>query len=300
MQGYLHPRYAHSFSEFGEPTFLPRAKGWLIRRAIPGTSLFDAMGPYPLFFCENWEHLSEDLLAFSETLVSISFVVDPFGFQNGAAYFHNFDVFNPFKDHYILDTTQPFSKSISKNKQKNAKHALKQLEVHLEIAPRIDLNSWVRLYDHLIERHQIKGLRAFSRSSFEDQISIPNTHCFWVTFEGEVVGGNLFYIQDDVAYAHLSAFSPKGYDLGAPYAVKWIAIQHLAEIVRYINFGGAPSQEQNSKDGLSLFKQGWSTEIRKSYFCGKILNPLIYQTLSLNHPTKSTWFPAYRAGEYGT
>jgi lipid II:glycine glycyltransferase (peptidoglycan interpeptide bridge formation enzyme) len=119
-----------------------------------------------------------------------------------------------------------------------------------------------------------------------------------VTYKGDNVGGNLFYIQDDVAYAHLSAFSPEGYDLGAPYAVKWIAIQHLAKIVRYINFGGAPSQEQDSSNGLSHFKQGWSNEIRKSYFCGKILNPTLYHELSRIHPIKSTWFPAYRAGEY--
>ena len=296
MEGYLHSLYAHSLSEFGEPIYLPQAKGWLIKRPIPGTSFYDAMGPYPLFFCENWEYLFDDINALSDSLVSVSLVVDPFAAQALRNINHPFDVFFPFKDHYILDTSLPILTSISKNKQRNTQRALKVLEVFVDIAPNIDLDRWVYLYNHLIERHQISGIRAFSPASFADQIEIPNTHCFWAMYNGQTVGGNLYYIQGDVAYAHLSAFSPEGYRLGAPYAVKWIAIRHLAKLVRYINFGGSPN-EQN-QNGLSAFKLGWSNETRKSYFCGKILDDKLYQKICMQSNHQETgWFPAYRDGE---
>jgi len=38
-EGYLHPLYAQSFTNIGEPLFLPRCKGWLIKRQIPGTCM---------------------------------------------------------------------------------------------------------------------------------------------------------------------------------------------------------------------------------------------------------------------
>ena len=43
MTGYLHPRYAASLSEFGDPLHLPRSGGWLLKRPVGGI-LVDAMG----------------------------------------------------------------------------------------------------------------------------------------------------------------------------------------------------------------------------------------------------------------
>ena len=44
VTGYLHPGYARSLAEFGTPRELERSGGWLLERAIPGSSYFDAMG----------------------------------------------------------------------------------------------------------------------------------------------------------------------------------------------------------------------------------------------------------------
>ena len=68
--GYLHPQYAQSLSEFGEPLELTSSNGWILKRPIPETSQFDGMGCYPIFTCENWSNLEQDLSLLEDQLVS--------------------------------------------------------------------------------------------------------------------------------------------------------------------------------------------------------------------------------------
>jgi len=298
-EGYLHPLYAESFSEFGIPIYLPNAKGWLIKRQIPDTPYFDAMGPYPLFFCEKWKALTTDLDDLKEELVSITLVIAPRSTPSFLNFQSYFNIFRPYKDHYLLDLSLPLNQTISKSKRRNSKKVLNNVDVHLSIAPNIDLESWVNLYNCLIRRHNINGIRAFSRRAFSKQLAIPNTHCFWVSHQGRIVGGNLYYLQGNIAYAHLSAFSEEGYELGAPYAVKWTAIQTLKEKVQWINFGGGTRSNNSQTGGLELFKRGWSSIAMKSYFCGKILIENTYQELVFSkEKTANSWFPAYRNSHF--
>lgn len=298
-QGYLHPLYAQSFTDIGEPVVLPKSKGWLIKRRVPHTDYCDAMGPYPLFFCKNWEAVTEDIESIKGEIVSVTLVISPFSPFPSSKIQNYFDIVVSYKDHFILDTQVPLNESISKNKRRNAKRALRNLTVKHRISPNINLDDWVELYSHLIQRHNISGIRAFSRESFMSQISIPNTHFFSVHYQDLMVGGNLFFIQGDVAYAHLSAFTNVGYDLGAAYAVKWVAIQELAKSVRWIEFGGGTRTSDDKLDGLSQFKKGWSNKTEKSIFCGKILQKEIYQRLSEKTGSADiSWFPSYRVNEY--
>lgn len=298
-EGYLNPLYARSFSEFGEPLYLKHAKGWVIKRKIPNTPYYDAMGTYPLFFCEDWHELSSDFDSLKNDLVSITFVVDPFV----KPYFDNpkkfLDIFKPYKYHYLLDLSKPLEDSISKNKRKNSRRALRKLKVELEIAPKIDLHEWTHLYECLIKRHQIDDIRAFSSTSFAYQISIPNTHFFKAVYQGKVVGGNLFFIQGDIAYSHLSAFTDEGYELGASYAIKWTAVNYLANKVQWINYGGGTGETSDASKGLNLFKSGWSNLTGTAYLCGQVLNRKLYDHLVIKTNTSdSNWFPAYREGEF--
>lgn len=298
-EGYLHPLYAESFAETGTPVYLPSSGGWLVRRAIPGTPYCDAMGPYPMFFCENWAALIQELEALKHELVSLVLVISPLADFPTADYQAYFEICKPYKDHFILDLSSPLMGSISDNKRKLARRALRQLEVHLETAPSKYLDEWVHLYACLIRRHNIQGLRAFSRQSFARQLAIPNTHYFRVLHQGRCVGGNLYYIQGDTAYAHLSAFTQEGYAAGAPYAVKWAAIRYFSGFLRWVNFGGGTGGGAEAPNGLELFKQGWSNITRQAYLCGKILNPGVYAELREKAGSQDTaWFPAYRAGEF--
>jgi hypothetical protein len=74
LTGYLHPAYAASLRDWGEPLMLPRSGGWLLAREVPGTSDRDAIGCYPLFTCRNWEQLGEDIAALDDSLVAVSLV----------------------------------------------------------------------------------------------------------------------------------------------------------------------------------------------------------------------------------
>jgi hypothetical protein len=299
MEGYLHPLYAQSFSRIGEPVFLPMSKGWLIKRQIPGTPNYDGMGPYPLFFCENWDYLIPDLESLSEQLISLIMVINPdsgFPINEFKSYF---DKFFPYKDHFLLDTHLPLDETTSKVSRYDARRALKDVTVDLQKSPKIDLDEWVALYDNLIKRHNITGIRTFSQEAFAKQIAIPNTHYFRALHNGEIVGGNLYIIQNDVAYGHLLALTPKGYELGASHAILWTAIQHLAKYVRLINFGGGTSINQENPSGLDKFKQGWSNTVSTSHFCGKILNKAVYNQLASQiNIDNINWFPVYRTDDF--
>ena len=299
MEGYLHPLYAKSFNEIGEPLYLPRSKGWLIKRQISGTPYFDAMGPYPLFFCDDWHLLIEDLDALKNSLVSIAFVIDPFAKFPQDQYKEYFDIFLPYKDHYIYDSAIPIEQSISKNHRRSARRALRDVSVDLVVSPNIELDEWVTLYCGLIERHKIKGIRAFSAESFAKQISIPNTLFFRAWHNGNLVGGNLFYIQGDIAYGHLMALTEEGYALSAAHAIKWVALDYLTKRVKYINFGGATGGNQGGLTGLDQFKSGWTNKIGRSFFCGKIFDEKLYDDLTKSRNRNDDhWFPAYRFGDY--
>lgn len=299
MLGYLDPLYARSFSEIGEPIFLPVSRGWLIKRQIPGTNYFDAMGPYPLFFCENWNALSEDLNNLKSDLVSISLVIGPLMQFPIEIYKDCFDSFYAYKDHYLLDLSLPLGTVVSSNRRKDARRALQKLTVDIKIAPDIDHQEWFLLYQNLAKRHAIKGIRAFSELCFIDQLAIPGMHFFRASYAGKVIGGSLYLVQGDTVYFHLSAFLDEGYDLDASYAVKWLALQYFAGKVRWMNLGGSTTNSGGLESGLDRFKKGWSSTTAKSYYCGKVLNPEIYQALAFSHGNvKNGWFPAYRSGDY--
>jgi len=299
MEGYLHPLYAESFSEIGTPFYLPKSKGWLIKRKIPGTEYYDAMGPYPLLFCENWEYLIEDINALKNDLVAVSFVIGPLEKLPLEHLEDNLDFFHKYRNHFLLDTAQPVEKSISAGRRKTALKALHTVDVEFEIAPDINLDEWCCLYKNLIKTHNISGIREFSRNSFSKQIAIPSTYYFRAVKGEEVVGGALFYLQNNSAYYHLAASTEKGYELHAAYAVVWSAINVLSYKIRWIELQGGTSRNSEDSDGLSEFKRGWSNFEKKSYFCGKILNPQIYDFITNNKKIQTTqWFPAYRFGEY--
>jgi hypothetical protein len=299
LTGYSHPLYVASLEEFGIPRYLTGCQGWILEREIPGSPDRDGMGIYPLFFCENWDLLMDDFEELKNELVSISLVIGPFSKFPYEKYSQYFEILRPYKDHYILDLSLPLNETVSKGHRRSARRALKNLEVENVVPTESGLDAWTPLYEELVKRHQIKGIRAFSRQSFEKQMSIPGTIYFQVTHQGCVVGGNIYYLGNEVAYAHLSAFSEEGYRLGAPYAVKWFALQYLSQVVRWVNFGGSTGSNPDHPTGLDYFKMGWSSQTGKSYFCGKILKEQKYKELILQKQAGETnWFPAYRLGEF--
>jgi hypothetical protein len=297
LSGYAHPAYARALSEFGDPIELPRSGGSLLRRRVEQTDSYDAMGPYPLFSCQNWSELAADLRALEHDLVSVALVPDPFGEYDEAVLRSYFNHVAEFKSHFIVNLERA-EEIGSKHHRYYARRALRDVRVDVCARPQDILEDWVLLYDNLIKRHNLKGIKRFSPKSFLQQFEVPGLVVFRAsTFDGEPVGAHLWYVQGDVAYSHLGAVSESGYQFSCAYAIYGAAIEHFRGRVRCIDLGAGAGLSSNN-DGLTKFKAGWANETKPAYFCGRILDAERYRELARGADAETaTYFPAYRNGE---
>jgi hypothetical protein len=302
MMGYMHGSYAKSLAEFGTPRELPRCGGWILERQILGFPYSDGMGCYPLFSCQDWSQLHHDLEDIGGELVSLSLVADPFGEYNLTCLYQCFkDVVIPFKEHFVIDLTIPINTFVSSHHRRYARKALRDVYVERCKDPTQFLNEWVNLYANLIKIHNIKGIQAFSQSTFAKQLSAPGIIVFRAVYEERTVGMLLWYIQGEVAYYHLGASNDLGYDLQASFALFWSAIEYFAaNRLRWLNLGAGAGVNSSGADGLSRFKREWSTGTRTAYFCGRIFDHAKYSEIVKAKGISATdYFPAYRKGEFG-
>ncbi len=300
LQGYASAAYAQSLAEFGELVALPRSGGHLLKRPISGTAYFDAMGCYPMFFCGDWTGLAEDLAELPEDIVSVSLVADPFGPYTRALLERSFDVVNPFKQHFVVDLTDAGDGIGTEHHRKVARRALGKLQVEVCRDPAGFVDDWCRLYGDLVQRYEIRGIRAFSRKAFSRQLGMPEITVHQAYLGHELVGAQLFYVQGGVAHCHLGAVSAAGYKAGAFYALDSFSFDYFKGMAQKLDLGGGAGLVINPDDGLSRYKSGWSSETQPVYFCGKIINPARYEELSMaKGRVGSNYFPAYRTGEMG-
>jgi hypothetical protein len=300
VTGYLHPKYAESLCEFGEPLHLPKSGGWLLTRQVDGDQA-DAMSAYPLFVCLDWKSLKSDFDQLGKSLVSVVVVTDPFGEYDEALLRDSFgDLATPFKAHYACDLRRPLDGTISKHHLRNACVGLEQVAVERCEDPASHLDDWVNVYSILIQRHQITGIRAFSRNSFAKQLKTPGIVCFRATHHRQTVGMILWYVQNEVAYYHLGAYTDEGYQLRASFALFRKALDYFAlSGLNYANLGAGAGLGSSADDGLTRFKRGWSSCVRTAYICGRIFDRPEYDRLVCARGVGATdYFPAYRKGEF--
>jgi len=298
--GYAHPLYAASLAEFGNTRLLPASGGWLLERPIPGDSRLDAMGCYPLFSCRDWTRLPGDLEAIGETLVSVALVADPFGPPEQLLE-RCFDRVFAFKEHFVIDLSRPMETGVSRHHRRYARQALQGATVEWVEDPALFAAEWWRLYQILTERHGIRGIQAFSRASLTSQLSVPGIAVLRAFRGLETLGATLWYRQGDVAYYHLGAYSEAGYRLRVSFALFWTAIESFAAAgLKWLDLGGAAGTgAPATDDGLARFKEGWATDARVAYFCGRIFDTAAYHRLVSARGVPDTgYFPAYRAAGF--
>jgi hypothetical protein len=260
------------------------------------------MGCYPLFACQDWSQLHLDLANIGHDLVSLALVTDPFGDYKTTYLQQCFgDVVLPFKEHFIVDLALPIDTSICRHHYRYARKASRILDVERCEDPALCIDEWNSLYVQLIERHQISGLQAFSRSAFARQMIVPGLVAFRAKHRDITVGMVLWYIQGQVGYYHLGAYNALGYELRASFALFWFAIHYFVNCgLRWLDLGAGAGLKNQATDGLSRFKRGWSTGARTAYFCGRIFDPERYAVITrLKGITANSYFPAYRRGEFG-
>jgi len=299
VTGYMHPRYARSHQEFGSPRELPRCRGWVLERPIPGFADTDAMGCYPLFACQDWSQLHLDVEDLRNKLVSLVLVTDPFGDFDETYLRRCFpDVATPFKEHHVVDLEKPRNKIISKHHRYEARKALRQVSVHAHPNPPEFLDAWLDLHRHLIVKHKIKGIGAFSRSAFAEQLATPGMVLLYAKSGEEPDAAIMYFVQRGVAYAHILGCTSVGYRQGALYALIWSAIETFTGSARWLDIMGVPGGQDAGSEGIRQFKRGWSTETRTAWLCGRILHRERYaEIVNATGTSPARYFPAYRAGE---
>jgi len=302
MNGYSHPGYAASLADFGRPRALPRSSGWLLERSIADTPYRDAMGCYPLFACRDWSKLDLDLEELGSELVSVAIVADPFGDHNAAQLRKSFPTLvTPFKEHLVTDLSRSPESIVAAPHRRKARKALDCLNVERYDDATRFINEWIELYSNLIRRHDIRGLAAFSETSFRAQLAVPGVSMFRASVDNETVGMTLWYTDREVAYYHLGAYSELGYELEASFALFWRALEYFSsQRLQWLDLGaGAGISAQDHSDGLTRFKRGWATGTRTAYFCGRICDHSKYDdAMRRRSVTATNYFPAYRKGEF--
>src|ERR1017187_147827 len=172
MTGYLHPDYAQSLAEFGQPIALPKSEGWLLQRPIPNSDDSDAMGCYPLFACVAWDRLTEDIEKIREQVVTVALVADPFGNYDEELLRQTFDKVVGFKSHFIVDLGRYPEEIASMHHRYYARKALAKVAVEVVSNPAGILPGWCDLYNNLIRRHNLSGIKAFSPKAFQRQFGL--------------------------------------------------------------------------------------------------------------------------------
>jgi hypothetical protein len=140
--------------------------------------------------------------------------------------------------------------------------------------------------------------QAFSRPRSPGSLN-PGSGRFRALHRVVSVGMILLYI-GRVAYYHLGAHSPRGYELGSSFALFWRAIEYLREQgLQWLNLGAGAGVAVDATDGLTRVKRGWSTGTRTAYFCGRIFDRPAYDRIVAGKGiADTTYFPAYREGEF--
>jgi hypothetical protein len=295
--GYASADYAQSLAHLGDPLWLPNAEGWLLRRQIPGTERWDAIGCYPLFSCRRWERLEPDLARLSD-LVSVTVVVDPLSAERaGNALASAFpDLAAPYKQHFLVDLQSNWADGISPKHRRTVEVALPQVVVQRCSEPVAELAGWCDLYGGLKRKREIAIVADFPRESFARQLRVPGLVIFKACQGTETVAMHLWFVQGLIAYYHLSASNDEGYRLHASFALMWSALQEFQHMgLHWAALGGSPDAPVNGQDGgLARFKKRWATCERPAYLCGRVCDPAAYDQLTVqrNH---SSFFPAYRS-----
>jgi hypothetical protein len=249
----------------------------------------DLLGPYPLFACRNWGGLAADLESVDHHAVSVVLVPDPLAEPPEPELRRAFpDLMREFNRHRLRDLEREWKPP--SHHRRHIRRAAAALEVEVCDEPAHHVDDWTRLYGDLVAKHDLVGIRAFSRASFERQLALPGMVAVRAEREGRTVGMTLWIAEPPIAHYHLAAYSAEGYATSASYALFELTLRHLRDRgVRLVDLGGAPSE------GLARFKDGWANDERTSYLCGRVLDRAAYERLSRGHGNH--WFPAYRAGD---
>ncbi len=293
--GYQHPGYARSFSGNAQIKRLEHSGGWLLRRPVNNQGIEDLCNAYPMFVGDNVTALAVDLAAMDHTQVaSIILRSDPFDDYSITGGLPGFDIVRPFKHHYIASLERPWRSFVRKSSRKVAARVRQQFEFSCVPQPSTRAHTLWQLHQLMLEK-QGANKALWTSEIIAAQLVLPGVTVFEVSDTTQTHAIACFMAVADRVYAHLLGVTEEGRAQNIIHGIYAYALDYFRDQARYIDFGSNAGLADDPEDGLSCFKQGWCSETRTSYLCGKILNPSLYTELCYQHGVSSaTFFPAYR------
>ena len=288
---YASRAYAESLAHVGDALAVPEWGGHVLVRRIPGGSVRDAVGPYPLTALPPDADLAGGLERLRRAgLASVVLVVDDRLRPSVETLGEAFDFARPFKTHFVVDRALgPLA--LGKHHRYELKRALARVDT-AEIDLADHLPAWTALYGELAARHGLSGLHAFPAAHHAALAGLPGVRAFGAFVEGRLVSAHIFVTHAGYAVSHLAASAAEGYATGAAYAVNDLAIKAMSDC-EAINLGGGAGAGDDPNDGLVRFKRGFSNRTAPAFLCGKVLDPAAYERLSEGF-APTGFFPAYR------
>lgn len=293
MHPYASAEYASAFRPL-ESVYLPNAQTHVLRRPIPGTRQFDAMGCYPVCVLQSSEELSLDLSALrGQGVVSLVVVTDCMSQPDEPFLRRHFDLYRPYKSHFVYDGTKSGA-DYSKHHRDRVRRALKSCETRV-VNLRDHLPEWMECYGTLVRRKGITGIQNFPREYFELLATMKETTTIAAFVDGSFAAAHIWMRHERTVYAHLAASTELGYKLRSAFAIYDHAIRMFRD-AHTIDFGGGAGVEAGELDGLAEFKRGFANDQRRNFLCGKILDKEAYDALcmTVGVDPESGFFPAYR------
>lgn len=300
--GYRSPLYARAFAHLGWAVDLPECGGHVLLRPVPSSDGVDAQGCYPVFSCGEPTRLAADIRELSarvpSPLVTVSLVPDPLLDWPDDALREIFPVRRALAPHVVIEPGN-WTETVSAHHRRAISRAERHgLDISVEEQPLAFIPEWCALYDTLVTRASITGLRRFSPAIFEAMAVVPGTRIVSARLHGAVVGADWYFLDEARAYAHLSAYSDEGYRVGASYPLMAAALEDLAARgIERLDIGGVPANRES--DGLGAFKAGWSPLRRSSTFLGAVIDARRYADAGgqTGRPADA-FFPIYRRSDY--
>lgn len=298
--GYCSRDYAEALGMASRLLLMPACGGQLLVRKVGSTGLEDACGAYPVFSCREPDGLADDIESIGDGLLSLTLIADPLlGWTRGQLE-RSFELVRPLGAHHVVDLDRLPLPLDRHHRRALRKAAAFDTEIRIEAEPAAFALAWTALYEVLVAKAGITGLRRFSAAIFDRMLAVPGTVVF-SAWDGDTLLGADWYFQDGPrVYAHLSAYSAAGYARAVSYPMMDAALRHFAaQGASVLDLGGVPLLA-GPGSGLARFKQGWSTRMLTALLCGRVLDRAAYVGLGgSTDPAADGYFPAYRRGEYG-
>lgn len=296
MGSYSSSTYLESLSEYGAPISLPGSQAGFLEEQVGLRPLYDARGAYPLLCAADWDALAGELEENARKWVSVVSVPDPLTAPCWEVLADMFThVCRPYKEHFVVELKGKYEGPFPEGHRRSVRRAASLLDVEWIEEPVTALADWLKLYNYLIYRHDIKGIARFSKQSFRRQLETPGLLALRAKKGDETVGMTLWLRDGDRAYYHLGASNQAGYESGASFGLFAEAISGLKEMgVERMLLGAGSTEIGEERDGLARFKAGWATRATRSFLCGRIFDMARYEDLSRG--IRTDYFPAYRVG----